>query len=466
MSSPDGSAALGYAGSQAIGGRVLAAKALADIRQQRGNLRTWWEKAKGEADGKAWSAGRKLAFTAARLWPRLDAIAVHVQKKPFADPKLEALVRVALGELEGASKVAAAVWAWAQSAGQLGGSWAISPVNAILRTYLRRRGHLEAALAGDDAFNWSLPPWLAAAWRRQLPAFWRQIAASSTRAPPMTLRLRGELGGEAKGRGAGGGGPGSGTLTTQYLKLLEARGIAAEACAGGAINLKDPVRADLLPGFAEGKVAIQDSAATFAVEVLAPGPGEKILDACAAPGGKAALMMDLCPRAELTLLDKSAARLARLRENLRRLQLKPAEILRADAARPEKWWDKVPFTKILVDAPCSGTGILRRAPDIKVLLEKSEPERLGRYQRDLLTALWGCLAKGGKMIYSTCSLLADENQKVVAAFLEQNPSAVLEPIDPIGAAGGWRRLDTSYGLLLIPGEHSDGAFVAAIGKPS
>src|SRR5690606_29889070 len=221
-----------------------------------------------------------------------------------------------------------------------------------------------------------------------------------------------------------------------HERLVAAGGEAAAwDPAPDALRLAEPMDVQDLPGFAAGDVSVQDAAAQLAAGLVAPGPGMRVLDACAAPGGKAGHLLEHCPEIDLTALDVAAARLERVRANLARLDLE-ANVLAGDARDPSAWWDGRPYDRILLDAPCTGSGVVRRHPDIKLLRRREDIEAMASRQRALLDALWPLLAPGGRLVYATCSVFRAENAAVVTAFLARHPEG--RAVD-LGEPGWGRR---------------------------
>lgn len=286
-------------------------------------------------------------------------------------------------------------------------------VNAVMRNF-RRRG-VEALEPPDEQARFNHPGWLIERMRHDWPDRWQEILEANDARAPMWLRVN----------------PGR-TSVAEYLAGLEAHGIAGTTLPGfdQAIRLAEPQVATTLPGFAGGCVSVQDAAAQLAAPWLLAGGGQRILDACAAPGGKTAHLLELSgPGTALIAVDKDGERLAAVGSNLQRLGL-TAELVCADAARPDGWWDGEPFDRILLDAPCSATGVIRRHPDIRLLRRDSDIEALARQQQALLSGLWPLLAPGGRLLYVTCSVLAQENEAVVGDFLAQAPRAYEEQVLP------------------------------------
>ena len=289
-------------------------------------------------------------------------------------------------------------------------------VNAVLRRFLRERDALCTALAGDPVARFNHPLWWTARLRADWPAQWDAILAADNLRAPMTLRVNAR-----RGSAAG------------YVARLAEAGIGARAVGAQAVRLDAPCPVGRLPGFAEGDVSVQDAAAQRAAPLLIGAglaPGARVLDACAAPGGKTAHLLELADL-ELLALDSDAARLTRVDETLARLGLQ-ARVQHGDAADPAGWWDGRPFDAILLDAPCSASGIVRRHPDIRWLRRAADIAALAATQARLLDALWPTLAPGGRLLYSTCSVFKAEGQAVVDAFLQRTAGAAVarDPVSP------------------------------------
>ncbi len=316
-------------------------------------------------------------------------------------------------------------------------------VNAILRRFQRERAELEAAAAAVPAAHHNHPDWLLARLRADWPGDWEAVVAANNTPAPMTLRVNRRR----QDRDA-------------YRARLAEAGLAAEpvAAAPDALTLAEPVDVTELPGFADGAVSVQDAAPQLAAPLLDPHPGERVLDACAAPGGKTAHLLEHCPEAEVVALDADAGRLDRVHETLARLDL-AATVLTGDAARPADWWDGTPFDRILIDAPCTGTGVIRRHPDIKFLRRLDDIEALRGRQAAILQASWEMLRPGGRLVYATCSVLPAENAEQMTAFVEARPDAT-----PFMPAANWGRV-SGPGRQILPGEaEMDGFYYAVVDK--
>jgi 16S rRNA (cytosine967-C5)-methyltransferase len=328
-----------------------------------------------------------------------------------------------------------------------------SLINAVLRNFLRK--NLRAVEPEDDEARYSHPAWLLERLRRDWPDDWLEIVKAGNRQAPMWLRVN-----QAK------------ISREAYLDGLEANDRSAgkepsiEVVAGfdQAIKLAEPRLVGELPGFFDGHVSVQDAAAQLAAPWLLRDGGNRILDACAAPGGKTGHLKELAgPDADLTAVDSDEGRLGKLRENLERLGLS-ATVLAADASNPGEWWDDVPFDRILLDAPCSASGVIRRHPDIKLLRRAGDIPALAASQLALLRALWPLLEPGGRLLYVTCSILTEENDAVIEAFLKTYRDA---REDDALLNNNIRDLmeRTSCGYQILPGRRDlDGFYYASLEK--
>ncbi|MFA6311287.1 MAG: 16S rRNA (cytosine(967)-C(5))-methyltransferase RsmB [Sterolibacterium sp.] len=314
-------------------------------------------------------------------------------------------------------------------------------VNAVLRNRLRRDGELLAAANADPVARYQHPSWWIEKIRLAHPADWEDILAADNSHPPMTLRVN------RRRIDAG-----------EYLVLLSAAGISARRLADQecAILLERPQAVDKLPGFFDGLVSVQDSGAQHAALLLDAVAGMRVLDACAAPGGKATHLLELAD-VDLLALDAEPARTARIAENLDRLGLH-AEVQTADCRALENWWDGRPFQRILADVPCTASGVVRRHPDAKWLRREADIAGFARSQTEILDALWRVLAPGGRMLYCTCSLFPQENDVQMAAFKARHADASTLPV-----RGGDRTGELQQWQMVPQAEH-DGFFYALLQK--
>jgi 16S rRNA (cytosine967-C5)-methyltransferase len=320
-------------------------------------------------------------------------------------------------------------------------------VNALLRRFQRERDDVLHAVDRDLAVRTAHPRWLVEALRRERPDALEAILDANNRHPPLWLRVN-------RMRAS----------RDEVRRELEAAGFQAEPhpFAPDALHVTPPVDVRSLAGFADGRISVQDAAAQLAVELLGASPGERVLDACAAPGGKTCHLLERAGGAlEVTALDVSPARMQRVEENLARLGLQARQLV-GDAASPESWWDGRRYDRVLLDVPCSATGVIRRHPDIKILRREKDIPALARRQRDLLEAAWGLLVPGGTLLYTSCSILAAENGRVVESFLARHPeaadeTAALTSTWPLPPGGG------GVGLQILPGEADmDGFYFACL----
>jgi 16S rRNA (cytosine967-C5)-methyltransferase len=352
-----------------------------------------------------------LVLGALRWHYRLEWQAQRLLERPLArgQAALAALLRIGLLQLQELRiPPHAAVSATVDAAALLGARRAGGLVNAVLRRFQRERAELERAALDVDEAKFAHPRWLIEAIRADHPHAWEAVLSANNAAPPLWLRVNLQR-----------------TTRAAYLERLADAGLMASAAptADTAVLVMPAVGVDALPGFAAGEVSVQDLSAQRAAALLDVQPGQRVLDACAAPGGKTAHILEATGGAcEVWAVDRDAVRLTRVRANLGRLGL-TANIVAGDAEAPEQWWDGKPFERILLDAPCSATGVIRRHPDIKVLRRPVDVERAVALQARLLRALWPLLAPGGRLLYATCSVLKRENEAQVAAFCAAEPAA-------------------------------------------
>ncbi|WP_197326598.1 16S rRNA (cytosine(967)-C(5))-methyltransferase RsmB [Ralstonia solanacearum] len=279
-------------------------------------------------------------------------------------------------------------------------------VNGVLRRFLREQGDLAAAMQADPVAATNYPVWWINAVREAYPDAWQAILAAGNRRPPMVLRVNPRR-----------------VPVDAYLARLAEGGIEAERIGAQAVRLARAVPVGDLPGFAEGDVSVQDAGAQLAAALLDVAPGQRVLDACAAPGGKTGHLLELVDGLDVVALESDGARAERIGENLARLG-QIATVCVGDAAKPDAWWDGRPFDRILVDVPCSAAGIVRRHPDIRWLRRPADLPALAVLQRDIVSALWACLKPGGKLVYVTCSIFPTEGEAQVRWFESRLQDAI------------------------------------------
>ena len=395
-----------------------------------------------------------ISYGVIRLLPRLKYIADQLISKPLKTKDYDVVLLILSGLyqlIEMRIPDHAAVSETVKVTKGLKKPWAKNLVNAVLRNYQRQAETLTKQIKNNEVAEFAHPQWwlniIKKNWLEEKR--WQQILQANNQNPPMTLRVN------------------TGHIKREdYLKLLEQNKITATAAkhSPDAIYLDKPVSVNSLPLFAEGKVSVQDEAAQLAAILLDPHKADRILDACAAPGGKTIHLLEREPEIDLLALDIEESRLERVQENLDRTQLK-AQLLAANAFEPDTWWDKKPFDRILLDAPCSASGVIRRHPDIKLLRHKNDIPKLVQDQEQILSALWPLLKSGGMLLYATCSVLAEENTLQIQHFLQQHADAELQPIN-----SDWGQQQIA-GKQILPGEGGengengmDGFFYALIQK--
>ncbi len=375
-----------------------------------------------------------ICYGTLRHLGELDAVLAQLAPKPIARYELRNLLLAALYQLE-YSKTApyAVVNGAVESAVQLVGEHVRSFANAVLRNYQRRRDALRAHAKAGDEGRFSYPKWWIDRIKDEFGTDAGRILDIGNDHPPMTLRVNVRR-----------------SSADDYLQQLRRTGIGARQLGNGALLLERPMPVDKLPGFAQGAVSVQDAGAQLAAPLLDIRNELRVLDACSAPGGKSAHILELAD-VEMVSLDADAVRLQRVGSNIDRLGLR-ARLQAVDAAALDLWWDGKPFDRVLLDAPCSASGVVRRHPDIKWLRRPSDIGAFVHQQERLLEALWKVVVPGGKLLYATCSLFREENGDVIGKFAERQPDARI--------LGGMPGRDG----LLLPGDEHDGFYYALFQK--
>ncbi|OXS24238.1 16S rRNA (cytosine(967)-C(5))-methyltransferase RsmB [Pseudomonas rhodesiae] len=427
--------------------RLAAAKALAAVLNGKASLNSSLPTQLDKVEDRDRGFTQDLAFGTARWQPRLSALAAKLLQKPFkaADADVEALLLVGLYQLLYTRVPAhAAIGETVGCADKLKKPWAKALLNAVLRRAQRESEALLAELEHDPVVRTAHPRWLQKSLKAFWPQQWEAICAANNAHPPMILRVNRRH-----------------HQRDAYLKLLSDAGLSATPCAYSVDGIVLETATDVrgLPGFAEGWISVQDEAAQLAADLLDLAPGQRVLDACCAPGGKTCHILEVeKDLAQVVAVDLEAKRLVRVRENLARLGLS-AELIAADGRDTATWWDGKPFQRILLDAPCSATGVIRRHPDIKLTRQVDDIAALAALQGELLDALWPTLEVGGILLYATCSTLPTENTEVIEAFLARTSGA--RELDLATAAG----IKQPHGrqLLAQEGGH-DGFYYAKLIK--
>lgn len=426
--------------------RAAAARALLPVISDQGSLASLDD---SQVPARDRGLLRALCYGACRTLPRLEALASELLRSPFKsrDADIQALLLIGIYQLLYLRVPPhAAVGETAGAARVLNKAWATGVINGCLRRLQRESSKLQAKVDRDPCVALLHPPWLLKWLRRAWPDDWREIAIANNQPGPMTLRVnRRHVDREA------------------YRERLISAGFEATLCqhAPDGLTLIESCDVDALPGFRDGVVSVQDEAAQLAVEllgpILAPRPGARVLDACCAPGGKTAHLLEVFD-VDVTAIDSDASRLARAESTLSRLGL-TAKLIHADASNLT-WWDRTEFDAILLDAPCSGSGVIRRHPDIKRLRRPEDIRELTTLQARLLDNLWQTLLPGGTLLYATCSVLPEENVDQIDAFLSRTPDATATTPEQVG----WGR-PAGVGRQLLPVEDGhDGFFYARLLK--
>ena len=384
-----------------------------------------------------------LAYGVCRWHGELEFLLNQLVAKPIKEPYISALALVGLLQLRHMRvKPHAAVGETVAAAHRR--AWAKPLLNGLLRNYLRRQAELDEAIACDESARTAHPGWLIETLARDWPEAYAEILRQNNLPAPMTLRVdRRQATREA------------------YLAELRETGIAAHPglVSRDAIIIERPLPVERLPGFGEGRVSVQDEAPQLAAALMELAEGQRVLDVCAAPGGKTVHLLESCPDlAEVVALDISAERAALIRENLDRSRC-AARVVVADAETAPTWWDGRPFDRILLDAPCTATGVIRRHPDIKLLRRPDDVAQAVIRQRRILQRVWPLLRGGGRLLYATCSVLREENEQNIAAFLRIQANAREIPLP------GFGQRDITHGTQILPGDQGmDGFYYACLAK--
>jgi 16S rRNA (cytosine967-C5)-methyltransferase len=414
-----------YAGASQVIAAVLDGASLTDAIER--HLREM-------PPGASRSAIHDLSYQTLRDYGWVHFIVAALVERPPSPATVIALLYVALSDLKRNERSYVVVDQAVRAVRLLGCHNAAGFINGVLRNYVRRADALSEAANQDAAAIWRHPDWWIAEIRATYPEDWQSILAAGNQQPPMTLRVNQRR-----------------VSVAAYMDRLAAGGIAARHLDHVAIRLDKPQPIAAIPGFEQGLVSVQDSGAQRAATYLSPSPGQRVLDACAAPGGKTAHLLESVD-CELTAIDNDASRCRRITANLDRLGLH-AKVLEGDATAIDAWWDGKLFDRILADAPCSASGIVRRRPDIKWHRRFRDLAKYAATQSDILNALWQVLAPGGQLLYSTCSLFSRENGACIEAFINATRDA--RRIELPGLRDG----------QLLPSNDNDGFFYALLEKP-
>ncbi len=385
------------------------------------------------------SVAISLAYGAIRFLGENQFFIQQLISKKITNKKIEALLCVALFQLNHDQSTDFTVVNEAVEAAKfINKSWAGSFVNGVLRNFIRQKDQLQNKLKNNEEAFYSYPSWWIRLLKEEYTKDWESILLNGNKHPPLTLRINLRK-----------------ISLEQYEEKLKAEAIAYRILGDIALELTDPIAVEKIPGFKEGEVSVQDFGAQLAVKLLDLKDGQLCLDACSAPGGKTGHILESAD-VELVSIDNQKDRLYKVKENLERLDLN-AELKCADLAQVGGWWDKKLFDRILLDAPCSASGVVRRHVDIKWLRRPRDIEMFGNQQKMMLQAMWQLLKKGGKLLYATCSIFPDENQRVIDAFIRDHQD-VKEVKWTVGSE--YNRHENQ----LIPSENHDGFFYVLLEK--
>jgi len=433
-----------------INARAIAAQILAHVLQEDQSLNKALftiKKQYQNIDVQDSAFIQAMCYGVLRELPKLEFITQKFLQKPFKPKDEDLLYLIYLGLfqlIDLRTPDHAAIHETVEAVRKLGKPWATGLVNAILRNYLRQQNSLLEEFDKDTLAKSLHPEWLLNLFQSAWPNQINSIIEANNQHPPLSLRVNLKQ-----------------ISREDFLALLQQNSILASIIehTEAGIILETAQSIPSIPGFKEGLFSVQDGASQLINPLFNLTPGLRILDACAAPGGKSAALLEQdIPISVLISLDKSESGVELIKDNFKRLKLE-GHVLTGDASKPEEWWDQKLFDRILLDAPCSATGIIRRHPDIKYRRKENDISNFAHQQLDLLTALWPLLKENGILIYSTCSILPEENQQVIEAFIHSQPEAHLLPIDiPIG-------IPQPFGHQVLPGQNNmDGFFYARLQK--
>ena len=412
-------------------GKVLAGASLTVV------LKELWRTHRTLSDQQR-GAIQDISYGVLRFYGQLDTLLSLLLKKPIKKQDIRCLLLVGLYQLQYSKAASYAVVNYAVSASlSLSyGKGAKGLINAVLREFIRQRETLLITANTKEVGKYSHPQWWIDKLRNQYPRDYSAVLETSNQRPPMTLRVNQKKIG-----------------VLEYLNQLNDHNFSAQITSNNALILEHSVTVEKLPGFTAGMVSVQDAGAQLAAEFLDVHDGMRILDACAAPGGKSGHLLELAD-IDLTTLDNSPARLALVKQNFTRLAFKKYRIVCGDASTPTEWWDGKLFDRILADVPCSASGVVRRHPDIKWLRRPSDIVQFSTIQQKILNALWQTLARDGKLLYVTCSIFFEENKLQVEEFLLHHSDARIVPLPMVEALDG----------QLLPSSQHDGFFYTLLQK--
>ncbi len=425
--------------------RALASQVLTPLLKNKGSLNTHFAAVERRCPEKDRGLLRELCYGTMRYHPQLNGILKLLQNRPFKfrDIDIKAIALVGLYQLlHTRIPQHAAISESVEACKELDKAWAGKVVNAMLRRFLREQEETLEYLADDESYIHNHPDWMIAKLKNNWPEHWQQILAANNKQAPLTLRVNQKA-----------------TDRQSYLSQLQPV-VSAEKTAHSehGLRLAESLNVESLPGYSVGAFSVQDEAAQLSAELLDLQAGQRVLDACAAPGGKLCHILETEPAlSTVDAVELEVKRAGRIEENLKRLRLK-ANLIIADAS-VQTWWKGEQYDRILLDAPCSATGVIRRNPDIKYLRKGEDIHEISKLQLAILQNCWELLKPGGKLLYATCSIFPQENERLVKRFVEQSTNAQHLPIN-----AEWG-IEREYGRQLFPQENGhDGFYYALLQK--
>lgn len=390
--------------------RQVAIEVITNILLQQGSLSTQLARRQADVASEHIPLLKELCFGVCRQYPKLNSIALHLLAHPFEEKDTDLYAALLLGLYQLSymnTPDHAAVHETVESCRLLKKDWATKLMNAVLRRYQREADEIIESLESTPSVEYNQPKWLLKRFIKHWPEHFEEIVDASNTHPPMCIRVN-----ESR------------VSRETYQEQLNGLGIKSNVgdFSTSALYLKNAVRVGELPNFEKGFVSVQDESAQLSAHILNPKAGEKILDACAAPGGKTGHLLEKGNDIDLTAVELESWRMEKIESNIERLGYN-AHLICADAGEVKSWWDGKHFDKILLDVPCSATGVIRRNPDIKINRKPADIDELVLIQREILSKVWATLKSGGHMLYATCSLMPEENEQQIQYFLETQVDA-------------------------------------------
>ncbi|PYF80442.1 16S rRNA m(5)C-967 methyltransferase [Marinomonas alcarazii] len=433
--------------------RQVAIEVITNILLQQGSLSTQLARHQADVASEHIPLLKELCFGVCRQYPKLNSIALHLLAHPFEEKDTDLYATLLLGLYQLSymnTPDHAAVNETVEACRLLKKDWATKLMNAVLRRFQREADDIIASLESTPSVEYNQPKWLLKRYIKHWPEQFEAIVDASNTHPPMCIRIN-----ESQ------------VSRETYQEQLNELGIKSYPgdFSTSALYLKNAVRVGELPSFEEGFVSVQDEAAQLSAHILNPKPGEKILDACAAPGGKTGHLLEKGNGIDLTAVELEPWRMEKIESNIERLGFN-ANLICADAGATDSWWDGEQFDKVLLDVPCSATGVIRRNPDIKINRKPADIDQLVLIQREILSKVWGTLKSGGYLLYATCSLMPEENERQIQHFLEHQTDAKEVAMNTLAPefALEWG-IPVSHGRQLFPTiEGHDGFYYCLLKK--